>query len=58
MEFFKLNFMKKFNEVMPIGLCNLGLSKNSKIKTNNKYRKNRHGYPCFFQISKVLPVVN
>ncbi len=55
MQFPKLNFFKKFNETMPIGLCALGLKRKNKKSAKNNGKKI---VPNFFRFGKVTPVAN
>jgi len=53
MELVKMNFFKKFQDDMPIGLCSLGLKKEKKCI--EKFKKIKF-YPNFFNISKSILV--
>ena len=53
MELVKMNFLKKFRNEMPIGLCSLGLKK---IKNENKKNKEIKGYPNFFTFVTNTPL--
>lgn len=53
MELVKMNFLKKFQSEMPIGLCSLGLKKKKNDDNKNKEIK---GYPNFFTFVTNIPL--
>lgn len=57
MDLTKMNFFKKMNETMPIGLSSLGL-KRKKTNKANKTQKIANAYPRFFRFDKVTPIAN
>lgn len=53
MELVKMNFFKKFNDEMPIGLCSLGLKN---LKKESKKNKEIKVSPNFFTFVKNMPL--
>lgn len=51
MDFAKSNLFKMFKNETPIGLCSLGLKRNTK-----KLKKKKSVYPRFFGLDRVTPI--